>query len=1070
MDNPTDNPDVSDEWQRIWDLFHAALERPIAHRGEFLDAACGDDDELRSRVDKLLGAHESVDDSLFSAVPPVLTDETDIEMPAEPEQGDEIGPYILDEIIGEGGMGLVYRAHQTRPVRREVALKLLQLGMTTREIVARFDAERQALAVMSHSTIAKIFDAGTTESGRPFVVMEYVDGTPVTTYCDAERLSIDARLRLFLEICDGIKHAHQKGIVHRDIKPSNILVTREGDAVVPKIIDFGIAKATEQKLSEETVHTRIGTMIGTPGYMSPEQAGVVPLDVDVRADVYSLGVLLYELLVGVLPFESITTAKGMLELQEAIRDEEPKRPVQRLSSVSQDDLEELSRERKIRPSALRRRLDGDIAWILLKSMDKDRTRRYASVAELSADVSNLLEGLPVKARAPTRRYRAGRFVRRHRVGVTVASAVSLLLVSFAVVMTIQSIRLQRALEETELERNRAEQVSEFMVELFSAANPEVSGGETVTVRGMLDSGAARLESELTTQPELRARLLATVGETYRVLGGEENTGEAIRLLEEGLSDLRALDEPPAERIAAVQITIATVHHDNGDYDNAEQYYLDGIDTLGADNAPDSAALADALANLGVLHTDRGNLAAAAEFGQRALDMQIRVLGERHVEVARTSQRVAHVLHQQGERELAYPMMMDSLQMLREHYGDDHPHIATALNYTAIVQGGAGDHSGAQQSLREAVAIYRKTHGDEHHYLAATLSNLALAYNRTNNHDEAADTLAEALRIGIANYGEDHPTVNSFRINLGTNLQDMGRFIEAEPVLREGLRRDRIDLDPGSPYLIGTLDRYGGLLNSLGRYEDAETLQLEALTLRNEHLGESHSDTGVATLVLAANYLAWGKLDRAEELCRRALEIQRNAEEPDPRRVAGSLWGLARVLQARGAYADAQALYDEAIGLYDEVPGESALSRARVVFSRSELAVEKGDMGNARQGFAAAAAVFRENLYDGHPDNARADIAIARLRCSETAGREGEREIASARHRLAKSLGEDNWQLALLDVAVADCLIHRGAFADAEARLLASRELLTLILGESHPLTRKAEASLGDLYSRWQRPD
>ena len=324
-------------------------------------------------------------------------------------------------------------------------------------------------------------------------------------------------------------HAHQKGVIHRDIKPSSVIVTEENGIPVPKIIDFGIAKATEQQFSDDNLHTRVGTLIGTPGYMSPEQAGVVSLDVDVRADVYSLGVLLYELLVGFQPVETTIAAKGLFEIQKAIRDEEPLRPGRRLSQITEEAGQQVSQNRATRLSALRRRLESDIEWILLKALDKNRERRYQSATEFSADIARFVDGMPVLARAPTRRYRASKFVRRHAVGVTMAAVFSAMVLAFAGTMTVQSVRLQQALEETTLERNHAEQVSDFMVELFEAANPEISGESNVTAREMLDRGTQRPQDELTNQPELRARLLRTVGETYRVLGGLDNAETSIEL-------------------------------------------------------------------------------------------------------------------------------------------------------------------------------------------------------------------------------------------------------------------------------------------------------------------------------------------------------------------------------------------------------------------------------------------------------------------------------------------------------------------------------------------------------------
>src|SRR5262245_8092182 len=343
-------------------------------------------------------------------------------------EGRQVGPYRLLQKIGEGGMGEVWLAEQSEPVRRRVALKLIKAGMDTRQVVARFEAERQALAMMDHSCVAKVFDAGATPQGRPYFVMEYVKGDPITDYCDRHRLSIRERLELFLLVCEGVQHAHQKAIIHRDLKPSNILVTEQDNRRLPKIIDFGVAKATTQRLTERTMFTELGVMIGTPEYMSPEQAELTGEDVDTRTDVYSLGVILYELLVGALPFDPKEMRSAGLEgIRRVIREHEPRRPSTRLATLGDRSLESAT-NRRTNPPALKVRLRGDLDSVALKALEKDRARRYDSPNELGADIRRFLADEPVQARAPSAVYRARKFVRRHRLGVAAAVVVILALV------------------------------------------------------------------------------------------------------------------------------------------------------------------------------------------------------------------------------------------------------------------------------------------------------------------------------------------------------------------------------------------------------------------------------------------------------------------------------------------------------------------------------------------------------------------------------------------------------------------------------------------------------------------
>jgi serine/threonine protein kinase/tetratricopeptide (TPR) repeat protein len=441
-------------------LFAKALELPASERAAFLDRACGDDLNLRQWVEDLLRAHDTAGDFLQNPAADAVRSE---EAPIGEQPGDFIGHYKLLQKIGEGGCGVVYMAEQAEPVRRLVALKVIRPGMDTRSVIARFEAERQALALMDHPNIAKVFDAGATKSGRPFFVMELVKGVKITDYCDQESLTTAERLDLFVQVCQAIQHAHQKGIIHRDIKPSNILVTKtEQGAALPMVIDFGIAKATtNQRLTDRTVFTALEMLIGTPAYMSPEQAEMGGVDVDTRSDIYSLGVLLYELLTGSTPFDSKTAMKaGLDEVRRLIREKEPARPSTRLSTMNAVELTATAHHRHAAPLNLIRSVRGDLDWIVMKALEKDRSRRYATANGMALDVQRHLANEAISARPPSSFYRFQKLVLRNKLVFTGLGLIAaIFLGSSIIVWSMERRARQKAVDGERKARNELDALS-----------------------------------------------------------------------------------------------------------------------------------------------------------------------------------------------------------------------------------------------------------------------------------------------------------------------------------------------------------------------------------------------------------------------------------------------------------------------------------------------------------------------------------------------------------------------------------------------------------------------------------
>jgi serine/threonine protein kinase len=534
-----------------------------------------------------------------------------------------IGPYRLIQMEGVGGMGEVWRAEQTVPFHRTVALKLIKAGMDTKAVVARFDSERQALALMEHPNIAKVFEAGATPEGRPYFVMEYVPGLPITDYCDRHRLTIHERLGLFTQVCEGVQHAHQKAIIHRDLKPSNVLVQELDQKPVPKIIDFGLAKATGPRLTEATMYTEFGGIVGTPDYMSPEQSDVTEHNIDTRTDVYSLGVILYELIVGTLPFGSAEPrGAAAQDLLQKIREKEPTRPSMKIKSLGESSKDSASK-RQEEPGSLQRHLRGELDWITMKALEKDRTRRYGSPSDLAADLQRYLHQQPVLAGPPSASYRASKFIRRHRFGVAVAAAAAVLLIAFAATMAVQARRIAKERDRANREAETSKRVSQFMASMFKVADPHQARGNTITAREILDKASKDIHAGLAKDPEVQAQMMHLMGGVYDNLGlypqAQSLFADAVEIRK------RVLGPENPDTLKSMH-GLCRPLREQGQYAEAEKLQRDTLDVerrvLGNEN-PDTLA---SVAELAIILDNEARYPEAEKLAQEALDTDRRVLG------------------------------------------------------------------------------------------------------------------------------------------------------------------------------------------------------------------------------------------------------------------------------------------------------------------------------------------------------------------------------------------------------------------------------------------------------------
>ena len=862
----------------------------------------------------------------------------------------QIGPYHIVQVIGEGGMGIVFDAEQREPVRRRVALKMLKVGMDTKEVVARFEAERQALALMDHASIAKVFDAGATEEGRPYFVMERVRGIHLDDYCDEHLLTVRERIELFIAICDAVQHAHQKGVMHRDLKPSNVIVADAGGVPIPKVIDFGIAKATGQRLTDRTAVTTYGQTVGTLNYMSPEQAEMDGLDVDTRTDIYSLGIMLFELLVGRVPVDLSQVGTPVFLASLIQRDKSLPTALQVLRSLDPDRRERVAKARSTSRSALEREVAGDLRWILLKATEKDRTRRYQSASELVQDLQRYLNDEPVSARAPSATYRLRKFVRRHRTGAAVAVAGILAILFGSVAATVGMVRAQRAEAAAALEAETAVRVSEFLTDLFEVSDPSIARGGSVTARELLDSGAVRVRSELADQPALQARLMTVIGDVYRSLGAYE---QGQPLLEEALALYQSEVDAPLEA-ARTKNKLAYLLVHAADYERAQALALEARETFREELGEGSSPAAEALNHYAFsrLRAD-DDPAGLAELLTAALPAQRARLGPRSEGVGNTMDHLCWANLRAGDEVAADSMCYATLELRRDILGWDHPTVGYTLTRVAGLRSGQGRHREALAHYEEALDIADKLYEGVHPEVAYPLEGIAGQYRRLGEPERALPFAERALAVRRQVLQPDNPEIARSLTLLGLIYSELDRLDQSMAVNREAVEIQERAFGPDSPRLIIPLNNLAVQQEQIGALAEAEATMGRAQALVERHRDELDLVRLVVTLNYAEILAARGRIEDAERRATVAYEGFVESVGEQHWRTAFARAVLGHTLGLSGRHEAAETALTESWGVLQESQPRGSEQRRDAARYLVEL--------YERIGQASAAARWRDTL-------------------------------------------------------------------------------------------------------------
>jgi serine/threonine protein kinase/tetratricopeptide (TPR) repeat protein len=981
------------QWQRLGVLFEQAIGLDAMEQAELLGSIEQEDAELAKALASLLAADALRHERTIEHRERVLQGSLDAMEGPDVVVGDRVGSFILCEELGRGGMGVVFRAERADgQVRQEVALKVIKLGMDTREVIARFEADRQALALMDHPHIARMLDAGATDSGRPYFVMELVRGEPISSYCSERNLSIVQRLQLFDQVCAAVQHAHTKGIIHRDLKPNNVLVITQDDQPFGKVIDFGIAKATSGRLTEKTLLTERFLMMGAPLYMSPEQAAG-SADIDTRTDIYALGVILYELLTDSTPIDSnsLRTA-AHAEVQRIIREVDPPRPSARLSQSIKSNPGAAARH-GIDPRVLERTVRGELDWIVMKAIENDRTRRYETANAFALDVQRYLAGEAVLAAPPGAVYRLRKLVQRNKGAVAAGALIAAALLAGMVAFAWQA-RIAQA------RANELEQVSKFQEAMLGQVDPTEAG--RMLSEDVQSKFVASLVKAGVPEAARAARAVAFDAE-WKGINATDTASDLINrtILKPAVAaiDKRFRNQPVVA--ATLDQVLADRYVAMGLYDAAMPLQQSALATrrrvLGEDN-PDTL---QSISALGELLQDEGKLSAAEPFLREALENRRSVLGEEHPDTLESMVDMGEFLKGQGKMSEAEPYLQEALRTSRRVNGEEGKQTLALIGEIGVLLQNEGKLSESEFYLREAAAKMPLVMGEDNPDALALNDALAWTLLKQGKMAEAEPYARLALEKSRRNLGEEHPGTLYAVYTMGNILYDEGKLSEAEPYFREALEKRRRVLGGEQSDTLESMLDLGGLLTDEGKLSEAEPILREAMETSRRVLGDQDPTTLYAIDSMGILLQQQGKLSEAESYLREALEKALRAQGEHGPSTEAAIGRMGALLIAQQKYTDAEKLLAPfEAEARNASTGYFASSHAAMLMGLGKARAGLGEFASAETDLLAAQAAFKRVNLNGARKCIQAIVDLYRAWNVVKPGKGYDAEAAEWKQKLA----------------------------------------------------------------------